>query len=516
MQLREPEAVGLLDDHDRRVRDVDADLDHGRRDEHVELPRLELRHQLAALGGPQPPVHAARRGSRFSSPLRSRSASSLGGSGDARLRLLDQRADDVRLAAGVEVLAQARYASLERSSVDPRGHDRLAVRRRLRDLAHLEVAVDRERERARDRRRGHVQDMRRAALGERAALLDAEAVLLVDDRDREVGEVDPLLDQRVRADERSAPRRCGRAARFEPTELVSSTTRDAELARRAPRRSGSAARRASRSAPSARPGGPPRPRAGARTARRRSCPSRRRPGAAAASASSARGRRSISLDRALLVLGERERAAARGSARSARRARRAPAPRSRSRPRAGARARAGATSSSSNASRRRAALGLLGVARAGGAPRARRRAAAARGDFSRPGADPESRARAAAPADQLAQLLDASAPRSRGRRREVGRRGRAVEVVRADVELVPPAAGRAAGRGVPGFSLSASQAWLNQTAVISPLSSATRAVTIARRRRGPAHATSDDLARDRDLLLAESRSAIRTSSAAAS
>ena len=37
MELREPEPVGLLDDHDRRVRDVDADLDHRRRDEHVEL-----------------------------------------------------------------------------------------------------------------------------------------------------------------------------------------------------------------------------------------------------------------------------------------------------------------------------------------------------------------------------------------------------------------------------------------------------------------------------------------------
>ena len=37
VELREAEAVGLLDDHDRRVRDVDADLDHRRRDEHVEL-----------------------------------------------------------------------------------------------------------------------------------------------------------------------------------------------------------------------------------------------------------------------------------------------------------------------------------------------------------------------------------------------------------------------------------------------------------------------------------------------
>ena len=43
--------------------------------------------------------------------------------------------------------------------------------------------------------------MRRASLDERRALLDAEAVLLVDDGDREVAELDALLDQRVRADD---------------------------------------------------------------------------------------------------------------------------------------------------------------------------------------------------------------------------------------------------------------------------------------------------------------------------
>ena len=63
-----------------------------------------------------------------------------------------------------------------------------------------EVAVDGERERARDRRRRHVEDVRAAPLGERRPLLDAEAVLLVDDGDGEVAEADLLLDQRVRAD----------------------------------------------------------------------------------------------------------------------------------------------------------------------------------------------------------------------------------------------------------------------------------------------------------------------------
>ena len=42
---------------------------------------------------------------------------------------------------------------------------------------------------------------------ERASLLDAEAVLLVDDRDRELAEVDAFLDQRVRADDDLRARR---------------------------------------------------------------------------------------------------------------------------------------------------------------------------------------------------------------------------------------------------------------------------------------------------------------------
>ena len=45
-----------------------------------------------------------------------------------------------------------------------------------------------------------MQDVRRAPLRERAPLLDAEPVLLVDDGDGEVAELDLALDQRVRAD----------------------------------------------------------------------------------------------------------------------------------------------------------------------------------------------------------------------------------------------------------------------------------------------------------------------------
>ena len=80
---------------------------------------------------------------------------------------------------------------------DPAGRRRPQVR-------HVEVGVEDLAERPRDGRRGHQQDVRRAPAGlrlERAALLDAEPVLLVDDDEAEVGERDRLLDQRVRPDD---------------------------------------------------------------------------------------------------------------------------------------------------------------------------------------------------------------------------------------------------------------------------------------------------------------------------
>ena len=52
VELREPEPIGALDDHHRRLRDVDADLDDGRPDEHVELAVAEPGHLGVPLGRP--------------------------------------------------------------------------------------------------------------------------------------------------------------------------------------------------------------------------------------------------------------------------------------------------------------------------------------------------------------------------------------------------------------------------------------------------------------------------------
>ena len=65
-----------------------------------------------------------------------------------------------------------------------------------------------------------MQHVRPASLGERLPLLDAEAVLLVDDGDREVAQLDAFLDERVRADDDVGAERT-RASRFEVA-LVSS------------------------------------------------------------------------------------------------------------------------------------------------------------------------------------------------------------------------------------------------------------------------------------------------------
>ena len=56
VQLRDPEALGVLDQHHGRVRHVDPDLDHRRRDEHVGLAGRERRHRRLLLAVAELPV----------------------------------------------------------------------------------------------------------------------------------------------------------------------------------------------------------------------------------------------------------------------------------------------------------------------------------------------------------------------------------------------------------------------------------------------------------------------------
>ena len=121
-----------------------------------------------------------------------------------RLGLLDQRADHEALPPRGDLLADALVGARPRAgAVDHVGLHRLTSARQLAQHGRVEVSVRGERERARDRRRGHVERVRDETLGrlrvERRALAHAEAVLLVHDHDGEVAELHRLLDQRVSA-----------------------------------------------------------------------------------------------------------------------------------------------------------------------------------------------------------------------------------------------------------------------------------------------------------------------------
>ena len=104
VKLRDPIAVSVFDQHHGRIGDVDPHLDHRGRDQHVGRPRGKGSHrsllgrgrhlavqqddlELCELSGPEP-FELDRRGS-----------------GLERLGLLDQRTDDVGLAARPQLLA---------------------------------------------------------------------------------------------------------------------------------------------------------------------------------------------------------------------------------------------------------------------------------------------------------------------------------------------------------------------------------------------------------------------------
>ena len=118
------------------------------------------------------------------------------------LALRHQRADPVDLRALVQ-LARHRIEQIRQrpQRVQRRAH-RLPPGRLLGQAADIHLAPLRQQQRARDRRRGHHQHVGQLALAaQQQPLIDAEPVLLVDHRQRQVVVFDAVLEQRVRADD---------------------------------------------------------------------------------------------------------------------------------------------------------------------------------------------------------------------------------------------------------------------------------------------------------------------------
>ena len=200
VELGQAEALGVLDQHHRRVGHVDPDLDHRRRNQQVELAGLERPHDPFLRVEPEPPVDQA-----HPEPLERAAPEALRHLGRglqiARLGLLDERADHVGLAAGLELASDELVDPLPLGLVANLGHDRRPPGRQLVEHGDVEIAVERQGQGAGDRGRRHDQHVRVLALpAERRALEHAEPVLLVDDGEPEALELHRVLDEGVGAD----------------------------------------------------------------------------------------------------------------------------------------------------------------------------------------------------------------------------------------------------------------------------------------------------------------------------
>ena len=200
MQLRQAETFGVLDHHDGGFRHVDADLDHGGGDQKLGLAGGKARHGGVLLGA----LHAAMHQIDLLAEALAQFLEALFRGGEIDLfGFLHQRADPIgALALRASARPTASSTSSTRDKRNGAGIDRLAAGRLLAQFGDVHVAEISQHQRARDRRGGEHQHVDRfALLRQRQPLMHAEAVLLVDDGEREIVERDVLLEQRVGADQ---------------------------------------------------------------------------------------------------------------------------------------------------------------------------------------------------------------------------------------------------------------------------------------------------------------------------
>src|SRR6266852_4868610 len=204
VKLSEAEALGVLDDHDGGVGDVDADFDDGGGDEDLRFVLAEALHDFFFFVAGEAAVQEAELelGKNFAREA----LVFFHGGFQLKLGFLDDGIDDVALVSGCDFAAEK---FPDAGEVLLRGHardDGGAPGRQLVENGNIEVAIESEREGARDGRGGEDEDVRSVAVGggfvhEALALEDAEAVLLVNGDEAEAGEFDVVFDEGVGADD---------------------------------------------------------------------------------------------------------------------------------------------------------------------------------------------------------------------------------------------------------------------------------------------------------------------------
>ena len=118
-----------------------------------------------------------------------------------RLNRLDAIVDEEHLAAAIELARNPFVDQAVVPRLDVREHRRPVARRRLHER-HVAQTGKRQMQRARNRRRGERQHVRlHLELLEALLVLDAEAMLFVDDDQPEIRELDVGTEQAMRADD---------------------------------------------------------------------------------------------------------------------------------------------------------------------------------------------------------------------------------------------------------------------------------------------------------------------------
>ena len=212
VQGGQAKALAVLDDHDGSIGHIDAHLDHRGRNEHVDIAALKGIDHAVLL----PRRHTAVKALDIKTRQRQAQAVKLGsrivqrhGHGHAtfvvagdtgnvlelvgRVARLHERADHIGLLALFMRLADGAVSQVAaRLGEDARRH---AGTRNgtMADDARVQVAVDRKRQRARDGRRRHNEQVGPGTLGAQSVTLaDAKPVLFVDDDERQVLKINVL------------------------------------------------------------------------------------------------------------------------------------------------------------------------------------------------------------------------------------------------------------------------------------------------------------------------------------
>ncbi len=197
VQLRQPEPLGMVDHHHAGLRHVHADLHHGCGNQQPDLSRREIRQRRIAHRRILLPMrqsdHSAEPGTQLGEP-------GLGGGDVQQLVLVHHRTHPVDPSAGLQLAGQGVQHVRHRRQRVQRGADGLPPRRLFGQAADIHLAPVGQQQGTGNRRRGHHQHIRAFALGAQGqALIDAEAVLLVDHRQRQIVIGHRVLEQRMGA-----------------------------------------------------------------------------------------------------------------------------------------------------------------------------------------------------------------------------------------------------------------------------------------------------------------------------